>query len=94
MSRTNKGNKGSGYEYWGRRPNKGTAPGPDTKRITHRMERQDGKQEATNNCTRCGYPMTEGACDRCEETPRCMGCGRVLIEYMRPPGDYCGDCLL
>lgn len=93
MSRTNKGSKGAGHEYWSRRPNKGVVPGPDNKRITHRMERQEGKQEASINCKRCGHQMVEGACNYCEETPRCMGCGQVLIEYMRPPGDYCGDCL-
>lgn len=38
MSRTRKGSKGPGYDYWGGRPG-GTTPGPDTKRVTHGIER-------------------------------------------------------
>jgi len=47
MSRTNKGSKGPGYEYWGRRPTKGTAPpaGKLTKKTTHRIERAKGKRD-------------------------------------------------
>jgi len=50
MSRTNKGSKGSGFEYWSRRPTKYrfADPGKDTKRNTHRLERQEGKREATD----------------------------------------------
>jgi hypothetical protein len=41
MSRTRMGSKGSGYEYWSRRPSKGNMPKPGkaSKRITHRLER-------------------------------------------------------
>jgi len=46
MSRTKKGSKGPGYEFWSRRPNKGRDPGKDTKKNTHRLERKAGKQEA------------------------------------------------
>lgn len=46
MSRTRKGSKGPGYEYWGRRPTKGRDPGKTTKKTTHRMERAEGKREA------------------------------------------------
>lgn len=63
MSRTNKGSKGCGYEYWGRRPGKSTVPGKDTKRFTHRIERQEGKQEATR-CAHCGalLPFDSSKC--------------------------------
>ena len=47
MSRSKKGSKGPGYEYWGRRTGKGKGgrdPGPFTKRQTHRKERRDGKK--------------------------------------------------
>ena len=45
MSRTKKGAKGPGYEYWSRRPAKGTAPGKKTKTITHRLERAAAKRQ-------------------------------------------------
>jgi hypothetical protein len=44
MSRTKKGAKGPGYEYWGRRgyPSVRMAtPGRDAKMATHRLERRD-----------------------------------------------------
>lgn len=46
MSRTRKGGKGSGHEYWSRRPFKGVIadPGRVTKKITHKMERAQAKQ--------------------------------------------------
>lgn len=41
MSRTNKGSKGPGHEYWASRLDKGgEAPGRETKRLTHRKERR------------------------------------------------------
>lgn len=41
MSRTRKGSKGPGYDYWGRRAQSGNCGhGPDVKRITHRIERR------------------------------------------------------
>lgn len=48
MSRTSRGSKGSGYEYWTARPgNKaGGVPGKLTKKTTHKSERQQGKQDA------------------------------------------------
>lgn len=45
MSRTKKGKKSPGYDYWSRRPNKGTSPGPVTKKITHRMERIESAEK-------------------------------------------------
>ncbi len=46
MSRTRKGSKGPGHEYWGRRPSKGcTDPGRETKTITHRQERRIAKRD-------------------------------------------------
>lgn len=51
MSRTKKGSKGGGYEYWSRRPNKGHSqwhPGKKAKKITHRAERRQGQLETAN----------------------------------------------
>jgi hypothetical protein len=41
MSRTKRGEKSSGFEYWGKRPAKirFADPGPENKKITHRQER-------------------------------------------------------
>jgi len=46
MSRTKKGVKGPGYEYWSRRPSKGcVGPGKQNKTITHRLERAAAKRD-------------------------------------------------
>lgn len=60
MSRTNKGSKGAGFEYWGRRPTKYryADPGKDTKRNTHRLERQAGKHVDTED-QYAGGPETD-----------------------------------
>lgn len=47
MSRTQKGTKGIGAEYWSKRPgsNKcGSTPGKASKRLTHRAERREAKK--------------------------------------------------
>ncbi len=50
MSKTKSGQKGPGYEYWGKRSwGKGknlAQPGRYTKTVTHRKERREGKKEA------------------------------------------------
>lgn len=44
MSRTKKGSKGPGYEFWGPRPSKClTNPNKETKRLTHKLERAKAK---------------------------------------------------
>jgi hypothetical protein len=46
MSRTVKGVKGPGHEYWKSRLHRhGETPGRITKRLTHRFERRQGKNE-------------------------------------------------
>lgn len=46
MSRSVKGAKGAGYEYWTRRNYKDmTKPGSISKKITRRHERRQGKQQ-------------------------------------------------
>lgn len=44
MSRSKKGGKGPGYEFWGRRPPKMASPGKITKKITHSIERAQSKK--------------------------------------------------
>lgn len=44
MSRTKRGSKGAGYDYWGRRAKSGDCGyGADVKRITKRIERARSK---------------------------------------------------
>ena len=47
MSRTKKGKKSGGYEYWSARPGNmgGAVPGKDSKRKTHRAERRQNKKK-------------------------------------------------
>lgn len=46
MSRTKKGSKGAGFEYWTPRPGNrcGGTVGKDTKTYTHHVERRQGKE--------------------------------------------------
>lgn len=46
MSRTIRGAKTSGYDFWSRRPNSGNGFGPIAKQICHRVERLQGRAEA------------------------------------------------
>ncbi|ULQ47408.1 hypothetical protein JN531_003785 [Flagellatimonas centrodinii] len=47
MSRTRRGTKPAGFEYWTRRPGNrhGQPPGRFSKRLTHKRERQRGPTE-------------------------------------------------
>ena len=51
MSRTRKGSKPPGYEYWSKRPgNKhGGLLGVHQKKFTHRTERKQGKDQCRDN---------------------------------------------
>lgn len=44
MSRTIKGGKGPGYEYWSKRPGSGGATGKKAKKFIHHTERQRNKK--------------------------------------------------
>ena len=50
MSRTIKGKRGAGYEYWSRRPHNKTGglPGKLTKKKTKKTERQANKKETND----------------------------------------------
>lgn len=45
MSRTKKGAKPPGYDFWSRRPHSGNGFGPVVKNFTHRVERQQAKDQ-------------------------------------------------
>lgn len=58
MSRTSKGKKAPGYDYWSSRPRKGTKPqgmssppGPYTKKLTHRSERRQERAVLADTTT-------------------------------------------
>ena len=60
MSRSVKGAKGAGYEYWSRRTYKDmTRPGQISKKITRRHERRQGKQEIS--CSTKYYTTKDAA---------------------------------
>lgn len=54
MSRTRKGSKAPGYDYWSARPGNrhgALGYGPYAKRRTHRLERQSGKKTTRADLT-------------------------------------------
>jgi hypothetical protein len=70
MSRTKKGAKGPGYEYWSHRPVKVKFPSPgrETKAVTHRQERAAARNEVIDT------PPVD-PCDNCRhEGVSCLRC--------------------
>lgn len=45
MSRTQRGSKGAGYDYWSKRPFSGRGYGPAVKKFCHKAERMQEKEE-------------------------------------------------
>lgn len=45
MSRTVRGSKGCGYDWWGKRPFSQCSPDRVLKLLTHRIERKNAKRE-------------------------------------------------
>jgi hypothetical protein len=45
MSRTKKGKKSPGYDYWSKRPMSGSSPSKWAKKVTHKLERLKAKEE-------------------------------------------------
>lgn len=75
MSRSKKGSKGPGYEYWSKRPGSMAVPGEFSKNRTHRLERLEAKKAARNRdhleyCPVCGNEFEdaheEHYCDDCD----------------------------
>lgn len=55
MSRTKKGSKAPGYDFWGRRPHSGNGHGPIVKAFTHRVERQQAKDQVRQQLKEKSY---------------------------------------
>ncbi len=72
MSRTRKGSKPIGYDFWSRRPGGSCLGfGPEAKNITHRKERMiDKKLEFDAPLTPDYDPQEDGAC----ANPDCAEC--------------------
>lgn len=73
MSRSKKGSKGPGYDYWSRRPGSGMGHGPDVKEVTHRAERQEAKKAVVDGICQCKKPAIvtdETYCFRCHKPTR------------------------
>lgn len=74
MSRSKKGSKGPGHEYWSKRPGSMAVPGEFSKNRTHRLERLEAKKAARNKdwleyCPVCDCAMEDlenHMCGKCE----------------------------
>jgi hypothetical protein len=56
MSRTIRGSKGAGYDFWSRRPHSGNGHGRVVKDMTHRTERAIAKRD-THEETQRSFDM-------------------------------------
>lgn len=45
MSRSKRGGKSPGYEWWNRRPGAGDTPNAKNKKIVHKIERAQARQD-------------------------------------------------
>ncbi|MCB5206097.1 hypothetical protein [Methylovorus mays] len=63
MSKSIKGAKGPGHEYWSRRPQGGGngTPGAYNKSLTHKAERHQSQTEIQTGLDEIGYPDEEPA---------------------------------
>lgn len=61
MSRTGRGSKSPGYEYWSSRPGnkRGGLVGPEAKKRTHGVERRDGKRTTLDEASEPAEPLTK-----------------------------------
>lgn len=59
MSRTKKGSKPVGYDYWSRRPTPDMSPGRDAKKMTHRRERIQSKEEVESQLSQIAQEIKE-----------------------------------
>lgn len=74
MSRSRKGSKSVGFDYWGKRALSGSCGfGPDVKHLTHGMERARARQELHKEPREPEWDpreyshCTDGYCAKCEE---------------------------
>jgi len=81
MSRSKKGSKGPGHEYWTKRPGNecGGDPGEFTKNRTHRLERLEArKAERNRELEYC--PCCDGSFEDMEQTHYCSRCNNYDCE--------------
>lgn len=58
MSRTIRGEKSGGYDFWSRRPHSGGGYGPGVKSLCHRVERQQGRDAVRQGLREAGYEQS------------------------------------
>lgn len=69
MSRTKKGSKSPGYDYWGKRALSGNCGyGPEVKKLTHKIERAQAKQALLKEPREPEFHPEEDTTDAPEET--------------------------
>lgn len=82
MSRSSKGSKGLGYEYWGRRAFNGVSPSSENKRITHSIERAQAKQEIVKEMVDIAPAQVDGG----------LWLRSLSEGYWQPNGETCAIC--
>lgn len=93
MSRTQKGQKGPGYEYWTARPGNrnGQTPGRFSKQQTHRAERRQGKVVVLAEQATEPHHWSEDICDGCPQC-LCVKCGGWIVTSIEVEDFKCIDC--
>lgn len=93
MSRSKKGKKGPGYEYWTARPgNKhGALPGAFTKKRTHRWERAEAKEAVAEGQIVEPFDWQEDECHGCHLC-MCVKCGGYIVVESDTGLLTCRDC--
>lgn len=82
MSRSRKGSKGPGYDYWSKRPGtkKASDPGKYAKKINHRLERIEGKNASKDGLKDLQFcPICDCFCEL-DAVHTCGDCGYYTCE--------------
>lgn len=87
MSKTEKGGKRPGYEYWSRRPFAGWAPGSKTKRLTHKAERAEAKEVIKEQLADCEPDHREWEYQEIDEAWYCYHYGPCKTCQSRQESD-------
>lgn len=74
MSRSKKGSKGPGHEYWSKRPGSMAVPGEFSKNRTHRLERLEARKAAKDKSWVEYCPICDGEFEDVNDH-HCDACG-------------------
>lgn len=84
MSRTIKGSKGAGYEFWSKRPYSGFGHGKYLKTMCHRKERREKDVEVRWEVDEMISEYSDSLCPVCAEG--------VLLKTNNLQEEYCTAC--